>query len=419
MSSNNTARRHGLVLGWSLAVLIGLVVAGPLAAAAGAAPPERSAGSPYAAWQNGPDKGEDFFPIAVWLQAPQNAPKYKAIGINLYVGLWRGPTESQLAELRKHQMPVICGLNKYALNHLDEEIIVGWMHGDEPDNAQSLGPGKGYGPPIAPEKIIEDYGKIRAKDPTRPVLLNLGQGVAWDGWYGRGVRTNHPEDYPQYVQGGDIISFDIYPAVHDRPAVAGKLWYVPQGVARLRQWTGGKKVTWNCIECTRISNVKVKPTPRQVKAEVWMSLIHGSQGLIYFSHQFQPRFIEAGLLADEEMARAVGGINRQIHQLAAVLNSPTIGQGVTVTAEPAEVVPDPGRSLKMGPVATMVKRHQEATYLFAVRMEDRPAKATFQLAGLSGTAAVEVLGEQRTLRARDGRFEDALAPYEVHLYKIR
>ena len=24
-------------------------------------------------------------------------------------------------------------------------------------------------------------------------MLNLGQGVAWDGWYGRGTRTNHPE----------------------------------------------------------------------------------------------------------------------------------------------------------------------------------------------------------------------------------
>ena len=166
--------------------------------------------------------------------------------------------------------------------------------------------GKGYGPPIPPEKIIQDYQKIRANDPSRPVLLNLGQGVAWDGWHGRGVRTGHPEDYPQYVQGGDIVSFDIYPAVHDRPAVAGKLWYVAHGVQRLRSWAGRDRITWNCIECTRISNTKIKPTPQQVKAEVWMSIIHGSQGLIYFCHQFQPRFIEAGLLADEEMARCVG-----------------------------------------------------------------------------------------------------------------
>jgi hypothetical protein len=425
MNSNSMATRHGVVLGWFLAVLLPLLAAGPLGAAAGTAPLEQPGGSPYAAWKNGPGESADFFPIAVWLQAPQNAPKYKAIGINLYVGLWRGPTETQLAELKKHEMPVICELNRYAMQHLDEKIIVGWMHGDEPDNAQSLGQGKGYGPPIAPEKIIEDYRKIEQRDSTRPVMLNLGQGVAWDGWYGRGVRTNHPEDYPQYAQGGDIISFDIYPAVHDRPAVAGKLWYVPQGVARLRQWTAGKKVIWNCIECTRIGNPKVKPTPRQVKTEVWMSLIHGSMGLVYFSHQFQPKFIEAGLLADEEMAKAVGEINRQIRQLAAVLNSPTIKQDLMVLAKPAQVAPDPGRSFQMAPVATMVKRHGGATYLFAVRMEDRPAKALFHLSALSGSAAVEVLGEERTLPTSNLEdpfspyFEDTFDPYEVHLYRFQ
>ena len=39
----------------------------------------------------------NFFPLAVWLQSPNNAAKYKAAGINTYVGLWRGPTEEQLA----------------------------------------------------------------------------------------------------------------------------------------------------------------------------------------------------------------------------------------------------------------------------------------------------------------------------------
>jgi len=392
-------------------VVTTLIVAGPAVAAG-------EANSHYAAWENGPQKSEDFFPIAVWLQSPGNAPRYKAIGINLYVGLWSGPTQAQIDELKKYHMPVICGFNRYARQHLDEKIIVGWMHGDEPDNAQSLGRGKGYGPPIAPEKIVEDYKKIRSQDPTRPVLLNLGQGVAWDGWHGRGVRTNHSEDYRQYVQGGDIVSFDIYPAVHDKPAVAGKLWYVPQGVDRLRQWTEGKRTIWNCIECTHIGNAQVKPTPRQVKAEVWMSLIHGSTGLIYFSHQFQPRFIEAGLLADKEMAAAVGRINRQIHELAPVLNSPAVEQAVAVETDPAEVTADSTRSLPMAPVATMVKRHGSATYLFAVRMEDKPAKATFRLTDLSGAAAIEVLGEQRTLSAEKGCFTDNFAPYEVHLYRL-
>ena len=31
--------------------------------------------TPYAQWKNGPGKGEDYFPIAVWLQDPENAPR--------------------------------------------------------------------------------------------------------------------------------------------------------------------------------------------------------------------------------------------------------------------------------------------------------------------------------------------------------
>ena len=419
MKTSRCLFRHRLPVAAGLAAAIGMLfwLPGVLCTAAPNENP-RATASGYAKWQNGPGKDATFFPIAVWLQDPRNAPKYQAIGVNLYVALWEGPTAEQIAELKRHHMPVICDQNEYALKHLDEKTIVGWMHGDEPDNAQSLGEGKGYGPPIPPEKIIEAYRKIKEKDPTRPVMLNLGQGVAWDTWYGRGVRTNHPDDYAQYVRGGDIVSFDIYPAVHDNPAVAGKLWYVARGVERLRGWAGGERIVWDCIECTRIGNRKTKPTPQQVKAEVWMSIIHGSQGIIYFCHQFQPRFIEAGLLADAEMARAVGAINRQLQGLAEVINSPSLTKAATVTASPAEVSPDMAQLLGPQGIAMAVKKHQGATYLFTVRMEASSAKGKFRLAGMSGTATVRVIGENRTIRLREGRFEDDFAPHAVHWYQV-
>jgi len=40
------------------------------------------------------------------------------------------------------------------------------------------------------------------------------------------------------------------------------------------------------------------------------------------------------------------------------------------------------------------------------------------LAGLNGAARVEVLGEDRTLPARDSVFEDAFAGYAVHFYRV-
>ena len=71
-------------------------------------------------------------------------------------------------------------------------------------------------------------------------MVNLGQGVAWDDYIGRGIRRNHLEDYAEYVRGSDIASFDIYPEAHDSPVVAGKLRFVPQRVERLSKWAAPK-----------------------------------------------------------------------------------------------------------------------------------------------------------------------------------
>jgi hypothetical protein len=363
-----------------------------------------------ARWKNGLPSEPEHFPIAVWLQSPKNAARYKAAGINLYVGLWQGPTEAQLAALKAANMPVICDQNVVGLAHRDDPTIVGWMHGDEPDNAQPITDPvtgkKGYGPCIPPARIVADYEKMRATDPTRPVLLNLGQGVANDEWKGRGAGAKL-SDYETYVKGGDIVSFDVYPVAGiDKPDGENYLWYVAKGVERLRNWTGGKKRVWSCIECTQIGSTR-KATPAQVRSEVWMALIHGASGLIYFVHQFAPKFNEWALLDDAEMLAAVTAINRQIRGLAPVLNSPTVENGVTVAASDRDT-----------PIAATVRKHGGATYVFTVGMRNRPTRGTFTVRGLPDRARAEVLGEGRSLTLTAGRFEDDFTPYAVYLYRI-
>jgi hypothetical protein len=54
---------------------------------------------------------------------------------------------------------------------------------------------------------------------------------------------------------------------------------VARGVDNLKMWAqqaGGSHVIWNFIEGAAINGGAV-PTDAQLKAEVWMSLIHGSQ----------------------------------------------------------------------------------------------------------------------------------------------
>jgi hypothetical protein len=350
------------------------------------------------------------FPIAVWLQSPSNAAKYKAAGFNLYVGLWQGPTEEQLTDLKAAGMPVVCEQNAVGLRHLNDSIIYGWMLGDEPDNAQAVKDpvtGKiGYGPCIPPEKIVAEYERYRRADPTRPVMLNLGQGVANDEWYGRGSGASL-KDYETYVKGGDIVSFDVYPiAGLSKPDPEDYLWYVPKGVDRLVKWMNGKGTAWNCIECTRIDGDR-KATPSQVRSEVWMSLIHGSKGLIYFVHQFKPTFDEHALLDDPEMLAEVKSLNGQIASLAAVLNSPPVTAKVAVTSSKSDV-----------PVDIAARKSKGEAYVFAVGMRNSSTRASFDVHEFTKAKAASVLGENRAIPIVAGTFSDDFMPYAVHLYKF-
>jgi hypothetical protein len=124
-----------------------------------------------------------------------------------------------LAELKRQGLHVVCSQNETGLKHLDDPTIVAWMSGDEPDNAQSLGKRKGDGPPVSRAKVVEDYERMKKADPSRPVLLNLGQGVAWDQSVGRGPRRNHPEDYPEYIKGCDIAC-----STSTRPSTTTPTW---------------------------------------------------------------------------------------------------------------------------------------------------------------------------------------------------
>jgi Beta-galactosidase len=314
-----------------------------------------------------------------------------------------------LSTLKTASMPVACDQNAVGLAHLADPTILAWTQQDEPDNAQPL-MGGGYGPCVPASTVVGLYDQMRMKDMTRPVFLNLGQGVAHDyiGW-GSQCAMTHPADYPDYIKGCDIVSFDIYPMNETEPTVAGHPEFVAKGVDNLMQWSGAKKPVWNWIECTGISDPKGKPTPEVVKAEVWMSIVHGSMGIGYFVHQFQPSFDEHALLDDATMKAAVAAINQQIHDLAPALNTPPIINGGTVSSSDPSV-----------PVNMLLKRQGGATYIFAVAMAQGPTKATFSgLTNLPANADVTVLGEGRQIPIANASFADDFAGYGVHLYQIQ
>ncbi len=391
--------------------------------------------SKFDPYERGLFKDPNSFPIGVWLQQPRHASKYKSLGIDYYLGLHNGPTAEQMELLHQSGMRVIAGLNEYAqANLLNDPLVVGWMHGDEPDLALVYprdllqGPmGKtiikehwpeiyqeldldnkdyqGWGLGAHPVNDIQkDYKRFRDIDPTRPVLIQLSKAAATNGVYkGRGDRNGKTWEYPLYMEGSDYVSFDVYPVGDGQP---DKPYLVADGVEQLAKWGRGDRPQIVAIEAG--FGDKAMADASQQRAQIWMAINHGASGIFYFCHRWtgegstKKAYADNMPIQDKVLGEGIKKINDELQQLAPVINSPS--QDNLVRAANAEI--DLGARV-----------HEGKTYLFAVERGNRGSEAEFTVDGISD-GKVEVIGEDREIVMKNGRFSDQFTPFQTHLYRI-
>ena len=392
-----------------LGAIAAVSVVAPMCSAAaqapvsGAAPVSASSSSRFA---NGFPADDRFFPIGVWLQNPRGAMMLKSLGINTYVALWKVPSEAQLAQIAEAGMYAIVEQTDAALALPNAHVIRGWMMPDEPDNAQR-GPTGIYGDCLMPAEIVQRHRAIRARDATRPTLLNFGQGLAHKGWVGRGSKCSkldHEAYYSAASKGGDIVAFDIYPATEARqPAIYGRLELVADGVRSLARWAKPDRTVWNAIGTTHIHDPNKRPTPAEIRSQVWMSLISGSRGIFYFLHEWKPTFREDAIFRYPEIVSEIARINREIETLAPVLNARVPELAVMVEAGVR--------------TAVMARQVAGAVYVMIAGLEPKETAVRIKVPGLSSAVGVAI-GEDRPVLVRDGVIEDTLSVWGVRLYKI-
>jgi len=386
----------------------------------------------YEAWRNGPSCRPGYFPIGVFLQDPSDARAWTAAGVNLYVGLWKGPTTAQLEALRLAGMQTLAEQNAVALGYTKtlsdgRPVVVGWTLPDEPDNK----------PKTAPSTIRALYDRMKVADPTRPIYLNLSQGLGWDGgtWIGQGGQIRPERDYPAYLAASDIAAFDLYPMTTSA-AVSGEAWRIALGVDRLRQYAPPGRIIWNFIEtgsipdsfcarywpssrlCWALSQVlrgesavpDRRAAPKEIRAEVWMSILHGSRGIIFFIHgkSQSSLFDHRALLRPEnsEYLAAVATINAELNSLGAIIQLP-----------PAVGIVSLEDIVGTSPVDYTVKASGGYIHIFAVGMRAEHTRKSFHTAVIA-EGSVAVLGENRVLPIENGAFSDNFDGYEAHLYRI-
>ncbi len=261
-------------------------------------------------------------------------------------------------------------------------------------------------PRSRPADVLREYRAMKSADPSRPVFMTL------TGYFHPLFNKYNEEQrkmYPQYIEGADIIGFDIYPIygwnkpqwiylVHDGTELLvemarGKPVYAWIETSKGGQWTG------------ELSGQK-EVTPAHIRAEVWMAVCRGATAIGYFTHVWRPSYSQFGVPAANR--EAITRINAQLTRLSPVILGGETEQAVSIRGDEA-----------VG-LDALAKRLGGYLYIFALNYDGalRSTQATLTVGDLPAGAKVTVIDEDRTITSENGYFVDTFEPLDVHIYHI-
>ncbi len=370
----------------------------------------------FSRWPNTFPTNPSFFPIGVWFESvveQRDVDLDKAAGLNTYVVITRN---SNLDLVAAAGMYTLAQSNEWL--GVSHQAITGWVVSDEADMV--FGPGwDAWDGVLAWNHCIPPntsggrcgYTVQRTINSTlpndgKPRYSNYGKGVIiWQSDKAAQVFVNLFQDF---------VSSDVYWFTDNHECVAGTDPACRSGaqygrqvdkMRRLDAVDGRRQPVWAFVEAGHPSTEHNFPTIQsaQIRSAVWHSIIAGARGIIYFNHSFGGSCQTQHILRDScyaSVRATVAEVNRQITELAPVLNSPFADRYVTVS----------------GGVRVMAKRGPDETwYVFA----GSTGGATTAIFTVAAGSTVEVLYEDRVRLVTTRQFTDSFADANaVHIYRI-
>jgi hypothetical protein len=368
----------------------------------------------YAKFPHSLPSDPSYFPIGLWLDSVTSRSDVafdKRAGVNLYVGV-ADPEGSNLGLLRTHgQKALIQSDERTRFTGIRSETA-GWLLMDEIDMTD--------GPTACKGRLRRIKRGLPADSRAR--YNNYGKGVLlWE--------TN--AQAACFVEAQHIVSSDLYWFTDpNQRRMVGVPW-LPEGerqmtldevrrasnygyqVDRMRALDardGRRKPVWNFVEVgwpfTESAAKGARAIqPAEIRAAVWQSLIAGARGILYFDHQFggpcPDRVLRPPYCYPENRAM-VKSVNRQIKDLAPVLNAPSVTSDWTTNLS----------------IRAMVKWYAGNFYVFAGSSENTASTGVFSLPCV-GDAIAERLGEGGSVPVSGGSFSDSFADGNaIHSYRI-
>jgi stage II sporulation protein D len=311
---------------------------------------------------------EPTFPLMVWAACTSDVAAKLTQGINLFMGNGCGPDRDLTDALDGRALTVV----NAASAGEESPGIIGWYYPDEWDaHLQSA---------VTREDLAKD---IPAPQPGRISFLTLT-----NHFYSRANPLPQGKGmYPTLMSIPDSIGFDLYPLqVWCRPAFGD----VMDAQSELGDTSGKPSFQW--IEVAPMEHQckeqkQLDPTPETVRAETWLAIAGGADGIGYFPNVWSA-----------EIGDVIAQSNWQIKELA-----------------PALLAPDWEASSETTGLRVAARQLNGALYIIAVNTNDRAVSAVIHVPKL-GARTTEVVGETRSVTAQADSFSDQFAPLDVHVY---
>lgn len=349
--------------------------------------------------------GKPFFPLAVTTQPTLTMDLHKTLGINLISG---GPDAK--GEDPEYWMDTCFSkgflgdmgipINNYEemKKWKDHPALFCWWMPDEPDNA-----GKEKAPKHEPSEIMEIYKKAKAMDPNHPVGLCFGSGSS------SGSPPCASKYYPEFAKAADYTIFDVYPC---NRGWFDRLHYYVKGLGQLFRWDGpNKKPHGVAVEASflgaeggRNASGTRAPKPSELRAEVWMCIVHGTHAIYYFTHSWSPGYHWARI--PDDLQAEMKKINKQVTDLTPVILSEDSKIEVTTEKKDGDANVD-----------TLVKEGNGKLYIFSSNIRSKAGTTEFTIKGVL-KGEIEVYEEGRKLQINNGKFIDKFNEFEPHIYII-
>lgn len=181
------------------------------------------------------------------------------------------------------------------------------------------------------EKSRDDLARMRKIFPDRPIFHAIGY---WED-EPAGVFSNKlpaKERYEELVKVLDVSAPYLYPLPYQPVKSVG------EAVARANAATGGKKPLLPVLQLFVWKPEDPYPTSAELKCMVYLSLIHGADGIAYYSYNYIAGKEKTNLAREQpELWRSVKPINAEVKQIGEFLLESQPDVAVKVTARDSAV----------------------------------------------------------------------------------